>query len=221
MAKIYVANINEVVEESQIAKFVDLISDEKREKIERFHFHEDYLRSLYGDILVRKGIETEFGIESKDITFDKNTYGKPFVVGIPDVHYNISHSGDWVVCIISRQECGIDVEKIDKAHMDIAKRYFTNAEYKTLETKVGEAQREYFYDLWTLKESYIKYKGKGLQIPLNSFGFEQRGGSFYLDSNNEEQLSFQQFTIDQGYKLSACVKEDITELNYVTIGELL
>ena len=31
----------------------------------------------------------------------------------------------------------------------------------------------YFYDLWTLKESYIKTIGKGLYTPLNSFSIKR------------------------------------------------
>ncbi len=217
MANIYATNINELVKENQINYFLSIISEEKKRRIERFHFRADYIRSLYGDVIVRKVIEEKMKINCKDIQFDVNEYGKPYVLGVPDFQFNISHSGDWVVCITSLNECGIDIEKKTEVHMDIAERFFAESEYMALLNKKDEEQRDYFFDLWTLKESYIKYKGKGLKIPLNSFSFDKRNESFYLNPHIEEKVLFKQYNIQSGYSLSACVEERIQGLQYINM----
>ncbi|WP_257149478.1 4'-phosphopantetheinyl transferase family protein [Bacillus cereus] len=42
-------------------------------------------------------------------------------------------------------------------------------EIEDLNLKVLTEKNDYFYDLWTLKESYIKAIGTGLSTPFNSF----------------------------------------------------
>lgn len=217
MAAIYGVNIKEQVTQEQVDKFLTIISREKRERIERFHFREDYLRSLYGDIIVRKEIEKLTGMKGEEVQFAANEYGKPHVIGVPDFHYNISHSGDWVVCVTSKYKCGIDVEKISEAHVDIAKRFFTERENEILASKDKESKKEYFFDLWTLKESYIKWRGEGLHIPLDSFSFEKRNGFFTLNPPCEDKVTLRQYNIAEGYKLAVCAEEDICGIQYVSM----
>lgn len=217
---IHATNINIPVEQYQLDKFVEILSPNKRQHIERYHFRNDYLRSLYGEVMVRKAIERKTGIEDKAITFHYNKYGKPYIYDLPNIHFNISHSGDWVVCVLSGFRCGIDIEEITKPHLDIAKRYFTKAEYETLNSMSGDAQKEYFYDLWTLKESYIKWMGKGLMVPLNSFEFEKKDGRYIINNYSDNQLRFKQFKIADGYKMALCSEEDINDINYVDMREL-
>ncbi|MHB8170251.1 MAG: 4'-phosphopantetheinyl transferase family protein [Thermincolia bacterium] len=51
--------------------------------------------------------------------------------------FNISHSGDLVVCAVDYQPVGIDVELIDKPHLEVAERFFTRDEYRDLISKEG------------------------------------------------------------------------------------
>jgi 4'-phosphopantetheinyl transferase len=86
-----------------------------------------------------------------------------------NIHFNISHAGEWVLCAISNTEIGIDIELIQPIDLDIAKYYFSEVEYMDLQRKEGAEKVSYFFDLWTLKESYIKARGMGLSIPLKDF----------------------------------------------------
>jgi 4'-phosphopantetheinyl transferase len=66
---------------------------------------------------------------------------------------------------------GVDVENLQRtnSHQNIAKRFFSNSEAAFLE-RIDEAQKPMeFLRLWTLKEAFVKARGLGLSIPLNSF----------------------------------------------------
>ena len=55
--------------------------------------------------------------------------GKPRLLKYLNFFYNISHSGDYAICAVSDSEVGVDIQKIRKPDMRIAKRYFTEDEY--------------------------------------------------------------------------------------------
>ncbi|HWT76565.1 MAG TPA: 4'-phosphopantetheinyl transferase superfamily protein [Mobilitalea sp.] len=220
MVNIYIANIRECIDPSQINKFLNIISREKKERIERFHVHEDFLRSLYGDIIIRKTIEKELGIAAKNILIGINQYGKPYTINVPYFHFNISHSGDWVTCATSTFECGIDIEKITTCDINIAKSFFTKSEYIELVKRKGAAQTDYFFDLWTLKESYIKWKGKGLYMPLNSFTIKERNGKFYVNSFENDEIKFHQHNFTEKYKLALCTQEQTAMYHSIRMMDL-
>jgi 4'-phosphopantetheinyl transferase len=70
-------------------------------------------------------------------------------------------------------EIGVDVERIDRKveHLDLAKRFFAPDESAVLAKAPTHHVPELFFELWTLKESYIKARGMGLSIPLDDFAF--------------------------------------------------
>ncbi len=93
------------------------------------------------------------------------TYGKPYVIGCPDFHFNLSHGGDWAVLAWDTAPVGVDIESI-RGTRDVralAARYFTadEQEYVAM-ASTDAAMAERFYALWTAKEAYLKYTGKGL-----------------------------------------------------------
>ena len=173
MAEIYKFNIREFENPDMEKQMLEIISREKREALSRIKNRESYLRSLAGEGMIRQKAAEKTGIHPQQLVIRKNEYGKPYFLNFPEVHFNISHSGEWVLGILSEKECGIDVELVKEARMDVAKRFFAKEEYELLLQKEGEKRRALFYELWTLKESYVKYKGMGLALPFHQFCFER------------------------------------------------
>jgi 4'-phosphopantetheinyl transferase len=64
---------------------------------------------LIMEIIIKTIIIKELEIENKFIFFDKNEYGKPYLRGYSKFNFNISHSGDFVVCAIDELSVGIDI----------------------------------------------------------------------------------------------------------------
>ncbi|MBN2533250.1 MAG: 4'-phosphopantetheinyl transferase superfamily protein [Spirochaetales bacterium] len=180
------------------------VGEKKEERILKFRRREDAERTLVGDAFIRTIVCNQFHLKNSDLEFECNEYGKPFVMNIPDFHYNLSHSGKWVACAIDYEPLGIDVEGIRPIDFSIAERFFSKTEYEDLIAKPEQEQLEYFYDLWTLKESYIKARGKGLSLPLSSFSIRKDRTGITIESENEESWYFVQYPIDPGYKFSVC-----------------
>jgi len=110
--------------------------------------------------------------------FSRNDYGRPALrapsLAFP-LDFNISHTrGALVRAFAARGALGVDVEFIQRQcrALAVAQRYFSASELADLRELPEQLQRARFFDLWTLKEAYIKACGMGLAIPLGSFSFD-------------------------------------------------
>lgn len=177
----------------------------RQERIGRFVNQADALRSLTAEILSRYMICRTLAIKNSDIQIKHNQYGKPLLQGNHGVQFNHSHSGQWVVGVIADSPCGIDVEEIREADIDVAKQFFAEEEFRDLQNVPAEQRKDYFYDLWTLKESYVKATGLGLTLPLSSFSIRKQSSGITLQTENHfRDCHFRQYHIDPAYKISVC-----------------
>jgi 4'-phosphopantetheinyl transferase len=98
----------------------------------------------------------------------KTKGGKPFFQNAPHIKFSISHSGEYWACAFGATEVGFDIQEHKRCrYRDIARRFFNLAETEHLEA-CGYAPGE-FYRIWTAKESYIKFTGRGLSQGLATF----------------------------------------------------
>ncbi|MEK5448472.1 4'-phosphopantetheinyl transferase family protein [Paenibacillus sp. FSL R7-0331] len=205
MPQIIALEINNRLSSNTFHILLDHLPVEKQAKVRSFRRYEDALRTLFGELLVRTSVMEMYQLPNDRIQFNSNCYGKPFLVHPEPFHFNISHSGHWVVLAIDSNPIGIDIEKIQPFDLSTAEYFFSKNEYTDLIRKPPIKQLSYFYDLWTLKESYIKYIGKGLSQDLNSFSIHCDNGVFKLTSQDEAScVFFNQYDIDPDYKLSLC-----------------
>ncbi|MBJ7961304.1 4'-phosphopantetheinyl transferase superfamily protein [Bacillus cereus group sp. N28] len=185
----------------------------------------DINRTLIGDLLIRSLICQKYKINNEEIKFIYNEYGKPFVQNFSDFHFNISHSGEWVVCATANSNVGIDIERVsDIEALKLANEFFSEEEFYDLSNMNSDEQINYFFDLWTLKESYIKTIGKGLYIPLNSFSVKKESRTLISYKNIPQNFYFRQYNIEPNYKISACATRDelqngIIIKDFYTIGQ--
>lgn len=222
--KLYYTDIQTELSPSEYEKCVQLITPEKAKRLNRFHFVEDRKRTLYGEVLARCFFMKELGVNNQELVIEKNQYGKPHFTGISELHYNISHSGRYVLCGICDQEIGVDIEEIKGLHDEIAKRYFTSKEYASFKNLDEQEAKKLFYTYWTLKESYIKYQGKGLSVPLDSFSIGKREGIFVLETTHSmENVQLFSQSFDKNYMIAVtyCGKKRNIEIIYADIKELL
>jgi 4'-phosphopantetheinyl transferase len=190
-------------------QFSNLISNEKRERMKRLLNLCDINRTLIGDLLIRSLVCQKYKISNEEIRFIYNEYGKPFVENFSDFHFNISHSGEWVVCGTANSNVGIDIEKVSEIEaLKLANEFFSDEEFYDISSMNSDEQINYFYDIWTLKESYIKTIGKGLYIPLNSFSIKKESRTLISYKNIPKDFYFRQYSIEPNYKISACATRE-------------
>ncbi|MEE3469331.1 MAG: 4'-phosphopantetheinyl transferase superfamily protein [Butyrivibrio hungatei] len=222
--QVYVINALNELSDAEFECALSKIDPEQKDRIMRFHFIEDKKRALAGILLSKYAIAKVFGISLDEIRVEKNKYGKPHVVGKRGVHFNISHSGDYVVCAVAGSPVGIDVQEISGQNLDVADRFFSQEERDALAMCEGDAKRKLFYEIWSLKEAYIKCIGMGLSKPLDEFGVFKEAGKYRLIDKGEriEEYHFCKYDIDERYSLCVCSQDASipTESEYVKFKDL-
>lgn len=204
----YAFNISKITGTNEVLDLFPLISEERKERISRFRFEKDKLHCLFAEVLLRYALEKRYQIS--DLVLDKNVYGKPYLVNHSDIYFNLSHSGDWVICGVGDQNLGIDVERVEEIEMSIARDFFARKEIDYLETVPFRQRLNAFYTVWTLKESYTKYVGEGMSIPLDSFAIipEKERITLFLENAPDLSFCFQTQDLDSHHKMALCLKQE-------------
>ena len=148
-----------------------LLSDDERARADRFRFDRDRSRYTVGRSLLRVLLGRYVGIAPEDLRFEYGAYDKPRLAsGGP--WFNLSHSGPVALYAFTKAaEVGIDVEldNEDFARERIAERFFSPTEVAVLRSLPESLQPRAFLACWTRKEAFIKARGDGLSLPLDSF----------------------------------------------------
>lgn len=120
-------------------------------------------------------------VHPKDWVFQTDFFGKPFIAYPEDkrfLNFNISHSnGEIIMAIGKNLHLGVDIEKINhqKSWQLVAEDQFSISENEELNQLPKHFRSERFFDLWTLKEAFIKGLGLGFSIRLDTFSFKFSG----------------------------------------------
>jgi len=205
MVEIYAVQATKEYKTFYFDRMYPYINSERRKHINSFLHIEDALRSLAGEWLTRSVLSEKLHLDLYEIMIDYGKNGKPFYNSTSGPHFNISHSGNWSVCAVSALPVGVDVEMSQPIDLDIARDCFTEKEFKTMTCIADKAEQlDYFYTIWTIKESYLKAIGAGFSIAPDSFGASMNNHQILLTGDVERGYSLKQYDFDNGYKLCAC-----------------
>jgi 4'-phosphopantetheinyl transferase len=149
----------------------DLLAADERERADRFRFERDRSRYIAGRGQLRLLLGRYLGTRAEAIRFRYGHHGKPELAGA-ELAFNVTHSGPYLLIAVSREaELGIDVERQDQqlAQECIAEHFFAPGEVAELRGLPLELQSRAFLACWTRKEAFIKARGDGLSLALDSF----------------------------------------------------
>ena len=157
--------VNTAAFEADTSGFLNLLDHEELLKSAKFHFKKDSLSYIISHGALRLLLGKYLQKEPSSLTFDRALNGKPFLNGEPDLHFNISHSGERTLIAIANSEVGADVEKIntDFDFSSLLSGNFSQDEISYIQT----GQEAHFFKLWTRKEALAKLRGKGLDDDLH------------------------------------------------------
>jgi len=158
------------LDSGRLAELRTALAPGEIERANRYVFASDRLRYEAARGILRRLLSRYRNCPPAAFEIHTNPFGKPVVDG--DIRFNLSHSGPLAVYVFARNaDVGIDVERIrtDVDCFEIARRYFTDAEFAELEATAKEMQSEAFFRGWTRKEAYVKALGRGLSTSLTSF----------------------------------------------------
>lgn len=160
--------------------------------------------------LLMQAVKEEYPQKADKLTMRVKEHGKPYFVErqedgteeLSKIQFNLSHSNEMVACVVSKEQVGIDIEKVRPFHPKVAEKILNEKEFECLE-KSKDKDRD-FIRFWTMKEAYGKYMEKGLAMDLKRIVFSwQEDGSVIC---NDENVKVCQWEIDEEYILSLCIE---------------
>jgi len=209
-----------VTDPALLARYRALLSDDELARGRQFAFERDRHRWLLTRALARTVLAGYAGCEPGSLEFARDALGKPALAwpaGLP-LDFNLSHTAGLVACAVTAGEAvGIDVEDAERpvAHLLLARRFFAPSEVEIIERAPPERQREVFYEIWTLKEAYLKARGLGLSISLASFAVTPAGNvppaiRFFTGNDAPGRWQFAQLRLGGRYQIALALGRPAT-----------
>ena len=155
----------------QADRLSKILSEDERARAARFHFERERVRYIAGRAQLRMLLSGYLDVAPEALTFGYGENGKP-TLPHPAPHFNLSHSGALALYAVTADaDVGIDVELYDPdfGGQRIPERFFAPDEVLALRALPEPLQPRGFLELWTRKEAFIKARGDGLSLALNSF----------------------------------------------------
>lgn len=214
--KIYSYQYNESLSDKQKQNLFKVLNIYEQEKVKSFKQALDADISLLSRFLLRKILAPLVQKPPAEIEFSYNEYNRPYIGGLD---FNLSHSGNRIVIAINQVgRIGIDIEKIRSVETSLAEICFTKEEMNQVIYK-NNFNLDNFFQLWTLKEAFIKADGIGMSYPLLDFYFEIDEKIKINFKNNifDNNWQFKVFDIDPEYKMSLCFegKDNGVEVEFI------
>lgn len=201
-------------EPTVIGRFEATLAPEEKARANRFVFQKDRNSFIVSRGVLRDLLGRYVNRPPEQLKFDYSWYGKPSLCAElieQRVQFNTSHSrGLALFAFALGRRLGIDVELVrpDFAGEKIAELYFSPREAKELRALPPSLRAEGFFLCWTRKEAYIKARGEGLHIPLESFHVSLTPGQpELLQSADSMHWSLHSLCPDSRY-VGALVGED-------------
>lgn len=169
---IWYANLD--LSTTAVDKLEILLTDNEREKANRFRFEKHRRRFIIARGRLRQILTNYLPIPASEIIFDYSDRGKPSLsdgLNKNNLQFNLSHSDNLALYAFTRQKrIGIDVEYLCSRSepLQIARRFFAPEEYKLIASVEENRQLEMFLHIWTIKEAYLKATGEGLSGSLDA-----------------------------------------------------
>ncbi|KAJ2961402.1 hypothetical protein NQZ79_g3411 [Umbelopsis isabellina] len=223
----------------ELERGIPYLPAKEQQRVWRYRLKLDRYRSLASQLLRRYLFVKHFNISWEQLVFETSEFGKPRLTepkaneGFGDIDFNVSHHGDWVVlAACSNGKIGIDVTTRDIPSGSIQE--FINCFSSQLAEdeiqvfrQIDDMRRKLwlFYEIWCLKESYIKALGVGLHKDLKHVSFvsskEDRMAVRKVQvhdveaPDNDTNYFFHLSYLDSQHPVAICTNTDLSYADYL------
>lgn len=180
MVRVWMADITPLLIEETYQAYYRELPEWRKEKADRHHHLIDRAQSV-GAWSLWMRVKERYGL-------------------LDEVVYNLSHSGNYVLCAFSDTQgakVGCDLEVVKDLREAVARRFFCQAEYEHL-MQIEEPERtRRFFRYWVLKESFLKATRRGMALDTRSFeiGWDENDSPYLKDQPVEfpERYYYQEY----------------------------
>lgn len=228
MSNLYVTDIAWLERMEVFEKAFLCVNKERQQKIQMYQQQNDRARSLAAGLLLKHAMYRE---KKAELPLVMNTHGRPYARECDDFYFSLSHSGNYAICAVGSRNIGADIQEWKELKQNLASRFFHQEEILYLEQiRQTSGEEEYcrtFFNLWSLKESYIKYTGVGFAQGMqkdNLIPLLQCGQCILMDACKKPiQIFGQLYQAYQGYSIGVVSSEDnlTSAICYLSGEELL
>lgn len=176
-AHLWYGRADRAVDPRVLHRYRTLLSQDERQKLDRYRFAKDRDTGLLTRVMVRCLLSRYCTVEPSGWRFQTNPYGRP-EIAMPKraraLRFSVAHTRGMIVVFISKnREIGADVESVpyDGPSLQVADRLFSPFEVSDLRSLPARERAARFIQYWTLKEAFLKARGVGLSAPLDEFSF--------------------------------------------------
>ncbi len=193
-------NVGEISDD-ELKILYETLPQIRRDKADGYLFEKDRRLSLGAGYLLALALKG-YGKTEADVRYDPN--GKPY---IPDIFFNLSHSGE-IACIATADgEVGVDVEKISEKRLNSPERIISESERAEYLTGEPDEKIKNMFMLWTVKEAFVKMNGSGLSTDLGDVEYGRTCGIKYM-GRPQSGVYVEQYELP-GYRISACSRDNV------------
>jgi 4'-phosphopantetheinyl transferase len=170
-----------------LALFRSWLSADEARRYERYLRPADAALFLAAHALLRHTLSLYAPVPPEDWSFRSGENGRPELsADFADLglRFNLSHAAGLAACVITNgTDAGIDVEGTGRVldPLALARTAFSAAEHRELAALDPEAAAARFYEIWTLKEAYIKALGLRLALIRHVVFTLERGRGVHVD----------------------------------------
>ena len=173
--------INDDLENINLNESLSLLPEQRKAKVMAIRSEAGRRQSVAAYLLLCEALAKEYGITERPI-FDYGENGKPFIVGHPDIHFNMSHCREAAVCVVAPHPIGIDIESI-RTFKESLVRYTMNDE-EVAQILAHDHPDVAFISQWTRKEAALKLSGEGIRKNMKNVlvGYEGHLETFVVQA---------------------------------------
>ncbi len=167
--------------------YMQFLSEERKKRVLRLKSSEAALKCMLTGLFLRYGLEQtgENSLYDRVLIGDN---GKPFIRGNP-LYFNLSHSGNYIVLLISDVPCGIDIQKKASYNERLCHRVMSRQEEALIREAENDERRALLFTAsWSGKEAFLKYTGDGIQASMSGLDMWDYADIWRVWYRNKEAL---------------------------------